>query len=333
MKRIALGVLVMAFAGIAHSQDASDWVFAVKGPDASMSYYNVRRFTEVSPQVIETWIETRFSGSLVGPDIATRRVTREQFKCNSLEERVLSAAYYNGDGKAIQTRDFESDGLVKWALVIPDSVGEEILSVVCLHQKQFNEAYDRIINAPTSKPTRKRKTRSTRKPHHSSITLGQTMNAEIDLLREQLGVPASVPIAIANSPDLPKADPLRVYIAAGFDMDVRKRTTERINEWNKKDAQKYGALTVVTELSQADVILVQYSDKEHPINEVGGTSKSVGTVTYIPGNSYIIVPKGQGYEVLWRYQGKSREHGLNKGVAGQTMRDHFFDMLKHRTRK
>jgi hypothetical protein len=156
----------------------------------------------------------------------------------------------------------------------------------------------------------------------------QTMSEEIERLREQLGVPDSVAITMANSSDLPTTDPLKVYIAAGFDMDVRKRTAERIDEWNKKDAKKYGALTIVSELSQADVILVQYSDRDHPITHVGGTAKRVSTATFIPGNSYIIVPKGQGYEVLWRYQGKSLEHG--RRLPGQTMRDYFFDMLKKR---
>ena len=158
----------------------------------------------------------------------------------------------------------------------------------------------------------------------------QTMSGEIELLREQLGVLASVPITMANSPDLPKSGPLKVYIAAGFDMDVRKRTIERINGWNKKDAKKDGALTVVTELSQADVILIQYSDREHPITLVGGSGGRVTSATFIPGTSYIVVPKGVGYEVLWRYQGKSLEH--SRDVPGQTMRDHFFDMLKHRSK-
>lgn len=159
----------------------------------------------------------------------------------------------------------------------------------------------------------------------------QTMEEEIGRVREQLGVSESTPITLANSPDLPTTDPLKVYVAAGFDMEVRNRTNERINEWNKKDAQKYGALTLVSELSQADVVLVQYSDREHPISRVHGNEKGVNTTVYIPGSSYIIVPKGQGYAVLWRYQGKSHEHG--RGVAGQTMRDHFFDMLKHRKRE
>ncbi len=166
-----------------------------------------------------------------------------------------------------------------------------------------------------------------------AITLSaQTMEEEIGRVREQLGVPESTPITLANSSDLPATDPLKVYVAAGFDMDVRKRTTERITEWNKKDAQKYGTLTVVSELSQADVILVQFSDRDHPISRVHGTEGNIHTTTYIPGNSYIIVPKGNGYEVLWRYQGKSIERKHGPGVPGQTMRDRFFDMLKHRKR-
>jgi len=156
------------------------------------------------------------------------------------------------------------------------------------------------------------------------------MDQEIRGLREQLGVSETIPIRLANSPNLPSVDPLKVYVAAGFDMDVRKRTTERIEDWNKKEAKKYGSLVLVTELSQADVILVQYSDKEHPISKVSGNAGDIHTKTYIPGNSYIVVPKDNGFEVLWRYQGKWRESGIARGVSGQTLRDHFFDMLKHR---
>ena len=163
----------------------------------------------------------------------------------------------------------------------------------------------------------------------SAVTISaQTVGKETEMLREQLGVPPSVPITIADSPDLPNSDPLKVYIAAGFDMEVRKRTTKRVNDWNKKDAKKYGSLTIVTELTEADVILVQYSDRENPITRVGGSGGRVTSATFIPGTSYIIVPKGGAYEVLWRYQGKSLEH--SRAVPGQTMRDHFFNMLKKR---
>jgi hypothetical protein len=57
----------------------------------------------------------------------------------------------------------------------------------------------------------------------------------------------------------------------------------------------------------------------------------VNTAVYIPGNSYIVIPKESGYEVLWRYQGKSLEHSRRQ-IPGQTMRDHFFDMLKKRAK-
>lgn len=158
----------------------------------------------------------------------------------------------------------------------------------------------------------------------------QTMGSELDLLREQLGVSADVPIALADSSDLPAGDSLKVFIAVGLDMDVRKRTVERIAEWNKKDAKKYGALEIVTDLAEANVILAHYSERDRPINKITGNSKTVTTTTYIPGNSYIIIPQAQGFAVVWRYQGKWRETGLARGVAGQTMRDHFFDMLKKR---
>jgi hypothetical protein len=174
---------------------------------------------------------------------------------------------------------------------------------------------------------------SSRKPQGREFHHGrgiQTLSNEIAQLREQLGVASSVPITMGNSDELPNTNPLKVYLATGFDMEVRKRTSERIDNWNKEQAKTHGALAVVTDLSQADVILVQYSDREHPITRVGGNTGKVSTATFIPGSSYIIVPKGEGYEVLWRYQGKSLENG--RGVPGQTMRDHFFDLLKRRKR-
>jgi hypothetical protein len=160
----------------------------------------------------------------------------------------------------------------------------------------------------------------------------QTMEEEVERVREQLGVPESTPITLADSSNLPTANPLKVYLALGLDMEVRKLTIERIDDWNKHDAQKYGALNIVSELSQADVILIHFSDRDRAYSKVRGTEGNIHTTTYIPGNSYIIVPKGNGYEVLWRYQGKSIERKHGPGVPGQTMRDHFFDMLKHRKR-
>jgi hypothetical protein len=160
----------------------------------------------------------------------------------------------------------------------------------------------------------------------------QTMQEEVARVRDQLGVSESTPITLADSPTLPTANPLRLYLALGLDMEVRKRTIERIDDWNKHDAQKYGALNIVSELSQADVILIHFSARDRAYSKVRGTEGNIHTTTYIPGNSYIVVPKGTGYEVLWRYQGKSIERKHGPGVPGQTMRDHFFDMLKHRNK-
>jgi hypothetical protein len=151
----------------------------------------------------------------------------------------------------------------------------------------------------------------------------QTMEQEVARVREQLGVSDSTPISLGDS-KLSSANPLKVYIAVGLDMEVRKRTVKRIDDWNKHDAAKYGALTIVSDLSQADVILCHYDDRDLAVN------------AYIPGHSYILAPKGNGYEVLWRYQGTSFQprHRLPlpspTGAAGQKMDDHFFDMLKHR---
>src|SRR5437762_3426055 len=83
------------------------------------------------------------------------------------------------------------------------------------------------------------------------VASGQTMEEEVARVREQLGVSESTPIKLADSSNLPTANPLKVYLALGLDMEVRKRTIER-------------------------------------------------------------------------------KHG--PGVPGQTLRDHFFDMLKHRNK-
>lgn len=179
-------------------------------------------------------------------------------------------------------------------------------------------------------------------------SFGQTAEEETDRLRSQLGVDPSVRITVADSPALPDSTPIKVYLAFGLDTDVRAKMLERVADWNKKDGKKYGEVEVVSDLHAADVILAHYSmrDSAQSVTRTTVGSATVydpatgGTVTrpvartssatLIPGYSYIIRPTPTGLEIIWRYLGRSVEHG--RGLPGQTMRDHFFDMLKERSK-
>lgn len=182
----------------------------------------------------------------------------------------------------------------------------------------------------------------------SVTSFGQTADEEASRIREQLGVDSSTPIALATTSTLPQANPLKVYLAFGLAMDIRDRMLERITDWNKKQGEKYGLIEVASDVRSADVILVHYSLRDNAQNVTHTTVGSgtvydpktggmitrpvsrTQTVTYIPGYSYIVRPTSNGFEIIWRYLGRSIEH--DRRLPGQTMRDHFFDLLKARSK-
>lgn len=160
----------------------------------------------------------------------------------------------------------------------------------------------------------------------------QTMNDEIARLRAHLSVSDSIQVNTSSAPILPKEYPLKVYIATGLDMVVHNNFVRWINEWNRKDGKKYGALEIVEDLNQANIILARYTLKDQVTTQQDSVTVENTTIllsssrAIVPVYAYIIRRQPQRLEILSRYAesapAKDDKHSGEPLVKG------FFKMIK-----
>jgi hypothetical protein len=180
----------------------------------------------------------------------------------------------------------------------------------------------------------------------SSATLAQTPTEEIQRLQELLGVSEQTKIKPATNLTLQTTDkPLKIYIATGLDMKVRENFLRWIEKWNKSgDVKKYGSLEVVSDISEADIVLARYTLNENARTETA-SRPSVGTVydpatnkvisrptqqTYsystVPVFAYVLRRNDKDFEILSRYN-DSADLGEYKNT-GELLWDNFKKLLK-----
>jgi hypothetical protein len=87
---------------------------------------------------------------------------------------------------------------------------------------------------------------------------GQLDDDEIGNLRKHIKISDKDIVRINESAGLDSDNTLRVYLAIDRKGDERKSFEKWIKEWNKKDSGQYGKLEQTDDISQADVILVQF---------------------------------------------------------------------------
>lgn len=180
--------------------------------------------------------------------------------------------------------------------------------------------------------------------------VAQTTKEEFARLRQHLAVSEEIPITLAESSSLPDDRPLKLYIATGLDMAVHANFTKWIDEWNRKDGKKYGAIEVVSELSQADVILARYTLRDKLTDRTETYSSTVPGTVYDPrsgstvtrpvprtySSSYSVVPvyayvigrEAGALRILWRYVDQASLEETKH--SGKFLRDDFFKMMKAR---
>jgi hypothetical protein len=181
----------------------------------------------------------------------------------------------------------------------------------------------------------------------ASVT-AQTMNEELDRLREHLGVPQTTQVELASQSTLPAKTPLKVYVATGLDGNVRDKFREWIEKWNNDEAKKLGALVQVSEIADADIILSRYTLEEKATTRTYSTVGSGtvynpatnGTVTrpvtrtysydLVPVYLYIISRGETGLEILWRETNRTWPGDYRSG--GHTLRDEFKKMMQARAK-
>jgi hypothetical protein len=182
----------------------------------------------------------------------------------------------------------------------------------------------------------------------ASSATAQTMNEEVDRLREHLGVPPNTLVKLASSSNLPDKTPLKVYVATGLDIKVRDKFAEWIQKWNKDEAKKLGALEQVSDITDADIILSRYTLQEKVSPRTASTVGSATvydpatnstitrpvTRTYsydlVPVYLYLIARNETGLEILWRETTRTSTGDFRSG--GYSLRDQFKKMMQARSK-
>jgi hypothetical protein len=187
----------------------------------------------------------------------------------------------------------------------------------------------------------------------------------LKLLASRAGVKSVVE---AQAGPMPAAAPLKVFLIAPSQSDVRDSFKKSVEEWNRTEAEKYGRVELAFDATSADVILARlytpFKRKQHapPPGEELWTLRGEADARGRPRNpasqtasqkpaptgdysakvySYIVAREAGGLRLLWRADDKAyasrEEFGLASPMglkdsesAGDNLRDQFFKMLKAR---
>lgn len=109
---------------------------------------------------------------------------------------------------------------------------------------------------------------------------------EFAAMRLFMKVEPSTPVTLVESETLPDADPLRLKIV-GDDTAINDEIIAWAGWWNKQQSKKYGEVSIVADLDNADVILVIHQGSESL------------AATVMPVHSmYLVIEKPTGVEVI-----------------------------------
>lgn len=135
----------------------------------------------------------------------------------------------------------------------------------------------------------------------SLTTAGQTSGDEIARLSERLNVPASTLIVNSNAARLPAGASLKIYLAAEQDKTAYARFLKWTDKWNRNEGARHGSLHIVSDLSQADIVLARFHVRESaprprttisvgrvhdPTRDRNASSPKISTRTYTPTAEY-----------------------------------------------
>lgn len=143
------------------------------------------------------------------------------------------------------------------------------------------------------------------------LATGQDPDPEVAKLRELLGVSPTTVIEPSVSSPLPPA--VKVHVANGKNTKAREEFVKQINQWNEKEAAEYGSISVVHNVSEANVILVQYEMRLNKDPFEGPPPVGMAPVRIL---SYLIIREPERLAVVWRrmdegYRDPSRTLGVN----------------------
>lgn len=122
---------------------------------------------------------------------------------------------------------------------------------------------------------------------------------EFSRLRSALNLDQSTPVALSATSALSTSNPLKMYLAIE---DERTRDTfvDWVGKWNKDQAEKYGALEIVSSLAEADASLVVVNGAENLLMTPYLIGADERVHSFPPITVFLVTKKDNGLEVLWR---------------------------------
>jgi hypothetical protein len=143
---------------------------------------------------------------------------------------------------------------------------------------------------------------------------------EIARLREVMNIAPDRSITFVPSKELPDKNPLKVYALVVSKLKMRdphEATQAWVENWNKKNSTKYPPLEAASGTSDADLIFVWFIT---PLNPNPAIVESFGynPVVYI--NSYLIVQKSTGAEIIWKHAGLGGDYQFSKNTDSEFMK-------------
>jgi hypothetical protein len=200
-----------------------------------------------------------FAGHVVKTDDASREITLE---------------YAGKDG----TETFVGTLKEGYQLKLKDGSTRELKVSELTHGTRIRVTYKKISKAVSGKKV-------TTNVISGVQFLGRD---EFDVMRRFLKVEPSTPVTLVESKTLPDADPLRLKIVTDNPVS-NDEVIKWAKAWNKREAKKYGAISVVSDIDEADVTLVIHKG----IEDLAGTVGHMFTI-------FLVIEKPAGLEVIWK---------------------------------
>ena len=157
---------------------------------------------------------------------------------------------------------------------------------------------------------------------------------ELERLREFLSLPAATVLEEAESDALPKAKPLRVFLATDAEPTAGDRVRQLIAQ-SSRGGDGGPEIVEVRSLGEADVVLVQFEAQEkrriEPDNRLtmdpsSGTRTQGGRSDPVYRSeirSYVLVRTGQGYRIL-----SGSKRSVKLGGRRDELRNAFSKVIK-----